>query len=147
VLGWFGAIVLMIGFVISLWNTAWADPLGALVRGGFMVPVGAGIMAAAVMNRLLETGRTSVNRVALGQNGRQMGECLHRLIRRPSQTQTLEWIQGATGWDEALLLRLLAELRDSGELVEELDHDTGHFYYYMIDRATLNLDSRLENLR
>lgn len=146
ILGWLGAGVSIIGFTLAVWGTAWEHPISALLRGGFLVPVGAGLIAAAVLKRLLEKNAISINRLALDEQGEPVADRVRKLLTRPDQNQTVEWLQERTGWPESTLVRVLAVLRERGELAEELNEDSGDFYYYTVRRVSRDLDSRLDEI-
>jgi hypothetical protein len=144
--GWAGATTAIAGFMIAILNTAWEDPVLAIIRGGFLVPLGAGLIGLGLAKAYLERNVNELDRLAIGP---EVDELLHRLralLAPGSRHQTVEWIQGRFGVREEVVARLLAILRGRGELSEELDPDNGEFYYCIVRTDPRDLDERLATI-
>jgi len=142
-LGLIGAAVSIAGVVIAVASGPWTDPVGAVVRGGFLVPLGAGLFGLALAKAYLERNAGAVDRLAVGPAVDDMLRQLKELLAPGSSQQTVEWIQRMTQLPEPTVVRLLSILRDRGELSEELDSDNGEFFYRITRSDPLDLDTRL----
>ena len=104
-------------------------PIAFLTRGIVLIPMGVGVAVLGALKR--GAGRTplspSVERadIATEDNVRT----LTRLLATHDRTHTVEWIISRLGWHHDDVVRALAWLRDRDELAEELDPDSGQFYY------------------
>lgn len=146
VIGWSGALLGGLGFILGLAGGAWQDPIGATLRGGFLLPIGTGLIAAAILKRMLEQGTVRVSQLTLGDEAEEMAAALRPMLAAPLKHQTIEWLGKRTGWTERTIVTLLEHFRANGELEEELDNDSGEFYYYFVRRAPENLDARIANI-
>jgi len=146
VLGWLGALFALAGFAIAVWSGAWQNPIGALLRGGFLIPIGVGVMGAAILKQMLERGDFPVDSIALGDEANEMFRAIKPLLAKPLRHQTVEWLAQRTSMPSDVVVRLLGGLRHSGELEEELDTDTGHYYYYLVQHDSRDLDARLDDI-
>lgn len=135
------------GTVINLALRAWTDPVGALTSGGVLAPLGVGVLVLGVLREYLRARPDVRHRAALGDAPDAHLDRLRELLREPGPHQTIPWITRATGWDEGAVLHALALLRSSGELLEEIDFDSGEFYYMAqptpLTASPANLDTRL----
>jgi hypothetical protein len=127
-------------------NTAWEDPVGAIIRGGFLVPIGASLMGLGLVKSYVERNASAVDRLAVGPGVDGLLDRLRALLAPGSRHQTIEWIQGRVGLSEEMVVRLLAILRSRGELWEELDPDNGEFYYRIARTDPRDLDERLATI-
>lgn len=104
-------------------------PVAFLTRGIVLTPVGIGLAVLGVLK--WSAGRTlqspSVERADIATE--DSVRTLIRLLTAHDRTHTVEWIISRLGWHHDDVVRALAWLRDRGELAEELDPDSGHFYY------------------
>jgi len=146
VLGWLGTALVVAGLVVALATAAWQDPVSAILRGGFLIPIGAGLLAAAFLKQKMRVGTFDVNLLALGSTGEQTVERVRSVLKLDGKHQTVEWIEQQTGLDETKVIRALAILRDRQELLEELDPDSGDFYYHLARRDPEDLNSRLASI-
>jgi len=74
---------------------------------------------------------------------------LRPLLREANPEQTIEWITQRSGLPEAAVVRTLAFMRDRREIEEELNTETGEWYYstpLALPAASLHLDERLAAL-
>jgi hypothetical protein len=124
-----GLAVAAVGTAINVALEAWNNPVGALVGGGVLAPVGVGLLVLGAAREYLRARPEVVHRAALGDNPDPYLARLRGLLSTPAPHQTVAWITRGTGWDEATALHALALLRCSGELLEEVDLETGDFYY------------------
>lgn len=145
-IGWVGSAVTIAGLALAAWNEAWLDPIGAILRGGVLVPLGAGLMGAALLKRSLERGTLRVDRLALGDGADAMVRTVRPLLTRPLRHQTVEWLEARTGWPESTVVSLLGLMREHGELTEEFDDESGNFYYHLARRESRDLDSRRDTI-
>jgi hypothetical protein len=126
---------------------AWVDPLGALVRGGALVPLGLAVMGLAAIKRFL--ARRSDLRHAASLRGlpHPYLQVMRTRLAAPTHGRaTVESLMRSTGWTEAEVVHTLALLRDGGEASEELDLETGEFYYIAQRPPSRDLSSRLGEL-
>lgn len=83
---------------------------------------------------------------------RELGEHAARLrplLSEARPEQTVEWIVERTKLSEATVVRTLAFMRDRHEVTEELNTETGEWYYgsaLSLPAASLHLDERLAAL-
>ncbi len=141
----------------------------ALVGGGAALAIGAGVAlgltGAGGLVPLLFTGvgaivlgvmkRWAVNRrTAARARGRDRELSLHADRLRPllvgaSTDQTVEWLVEKSGLPEASVVRTLALMRARHEVSEELNVDTGEWYYSSASALPVlprDLDDRLAAL-
>jgi hypothetical protein len=148
VLGVAGAASAVVGMAINAWFSAWSDPFGALLNGGFLAPVGFGLVALGAAKHF--AGRPAVrHRAALGGDPEPYIARLAPLLALPRPRQTIEWIGRQTGWPEETVVHALALLRERGQVQEELDLDTGEFYYVhtpLPSPGPRDLDTRLGDI-
>jgi len=74
---------------------------------------------------------------------------LRPLLSETRPEQTVEWIVERSGLPEVAVVRTLALMRDRHEIVEELNTDTGEWYYgpgLALPAASRALDDRLAEL-
>lgn len=65
------------------------------------------------------------------QEYRSNTRLLKTLLKDPKPEQTIEWIVAKTGWSEAVVVKTLSWLSKRGALQEEVDLQTGDWYYYI----------------
>jgi hypothetical protein len=143
-----GAVLAVAGAAANMLYAAWADPVGALVHGGFLAPVGVGAIGAGVVKAWMRRNPAVRYRAELGHGAEQFISTLRPLLSIADPRNTVAHIAARTGWPEQRVVASLALLRERGELREELDLDTGQFFYQTVPNlpAPRNLDSRLGDL-
>jgi hypothetical protein len=145
-LGWAGAVFVIAGFSMAVAASAWDDPIRAIIRGGFLVPLGAALIGAGLAKAYLERNANEIDRVAVGPSVDEFLDRVRALLAPGSKQQTVEWIRDRAGLPETTVIRLLAILRGRGELSEELDPDGGEFYYRIVRTDPRDLDERLATI-
>jgi hypothetical protein len=99
--------------------------------------------------------RRAVHRQAAARaraDERELGEHAARLrplLGEAKPEQTVEWIVERSGLPEATVVRTLAFMRDRHDVTEELNTETGEWYYgatLSLPAATRHLDERLAAL-
>lgn len=145
-----GLAAAAVGTAINLVLGAWNDPLGVLMRGGLLAPLGMGIMVLGAAKQYLRRKPETRHRAALGGNADRYLDTLRQLLGQAAPHQTIGWIRQRTGWAEADVVHALALLRTRGELLEEIDLESGEFYYVAqpqpLTLGPADLDTRLGNL-
>jgi len=138
----------VVGAAVNAWFGAWSDPVGALLHGGFLAPVGFGLVVLGAAKHF--AGRPAVrHQAALGVDPEPYVARLGTLLALPRPQQTIEWISRQTGWTEETVVHALALLRERGQVQEELDLETGEFYYVhtpLPSPGPRDLDTRLGDL-
>lgn len=136
-----GIMVLLVAVVCAL----------AQVPGLFLAPIGVGLMVVATMKRraleLAAAGRAREGERELAEHGK----AITGQLRGHGSEQTVEWLMERTKLPESTIVRTLASLRARGEITEELDTDTGNWFYTATARALApparDLDARLAALQ
>lgn len=145
-----GLAAVIAGTVVNVVLGAWNDPLGVLVRGGILAPLGVGIVMLGAAKQYLRRKPEVRHRAALGADADRYLDTLRQILAQPSPQQTIGWIGQRTGWPEADVVHALALLRTRGELLEEIDLESGEFYYVAqpqpLTLGPADLDTRLGNL-
>lgn len=142
-----GGVLTAAGTIANILLRAMDDPFGALVQGGFLAPVGAGLLAAGIAKAYLARRPDLRHAASLGPDSARYVDELSALLRRPDVGQTVPWIVQRSGWPEDRVLRTLALMRSRGLVVEDLDTDTGEFFYFVEPSpAPRSLDTRLGEL-
>lgn len=142
-----GLVCAAFGTAANVLLAAWDDPLRALLGGGFLAPLGVALLALAGAKALLRARPDARHRAALA-NPAPFLNTLRQLLARDREEQTVDWIRARTGWTDEQVVHALALLRASDELREELDLETGQFYYVAqpIPIGPRDLDTRLGQL-
>jgi hypothetical protein len=145
-----GVVVAIAGTIINVALGAWNNPIGALMGGGVLAPLGIGIAVLGAAGEYLRRRPHLRHRAALVGDPQTYLATLRQLLAHSRPDQTVPWIVHRTGWSEGTVVHALALLRSSGELLEELDLDTGEFYYVVptnpFTLAPADLDTRLGTL-
>jgi hypothetical protein len=143
-----GGILAVVGTVVNVMLAAWNDPLGALMHGGILAPLGAGVVVAGVAKAWIRHRPRIRHAAALGGEAEPYLLTLRRILVGPDTRHTIAWIAGQTGWADESIVHALALLRDRGELLEELDLERGEFYYQAVQPspAPRSLDVRVGDL-
>lgn len=121
------------GTVLNLAHAAWQDPLGALLGGGFLLPLGLGAAAFGWLKRQVERRPTLALRAAIGDDARRREAALLRRIERGDQEQTVDALARSTGWERDTLRRTLDVLLHEQRIVEDVNLDTGDIHYIVRD--------------
>jgi hypothetical protein len=124
-----GIACMAAGTAINVMLSAWTNPAAALLGGGVLAPVGAGLLVAGAAKRFILRRAHLRHRAALGREWQRHRDTLRTLLSGTDPRQTVEWIAARTGWPEAAVLHTLALLREEGALTEELDTTSGAFHY------------------
>jgi hypothetical protein len=120
------------------------DPLTFVLRGAALLPVGIALT-------LLGTLKGWIGRAGAGWTTESTEpvearlERLGHLLAEYDRTNTVANIARRLGWSEPDVVRALAWLRERNELLEELDTDTGNFYYVATPRSR-DLAARIRHL-
>ncbi len=123
-----------------------------MIHGGFAIPIGLGATAIGIAKRHVAISRANVQKghaeAAIAQDAAKV----RLLIAQARSHQTVPWIAGQSQLSEAATIRALAWLRDRKALVEELDVETGEWFYCASSPnqelgTGSDLDARLEALR
>jgi hypothetical protein len=104
------------------------EPVAFLTRWTALIPLGIGVAVLGALK--YGAGRTlssTVERADIASDDDV--RTLTRLLGAHDRTHTVEWIIARLGWHHDDVVRALAWLRDRDELAEELDSDSGQFYY------------------
>jgi hypothetical protein len=141
-----GVALVAVGTVVNVAVGVLTDPFTALLRGGVLAPLGVGLLVLGAFKAYLG-GRTHAILSASLEGGfeRYLAR-LRPLLQGEPGTCTVAALAGTTGWPEPTVVRALALLRERGEVAEELDLDTGEFYYTTRTLPPRDLDSRLGEL-
>ena len=146
VLAFAGLAMIVAGTAVSLVVGLLADPFTALLRGGVLAPVGLGLVGLAVLKRFTAGPGAAALAATLPGGGEEHVRRLRPLLAGNSAATTVAALARATGWTESAVVRVLALMRQRGEVAEELDLDTGQFYYTTLTLPPRDLDSRLGEL-
>jgi len=143
-----GGVLVLVGSVVNVALAAWSDPVGALVHGGILAPLGAGMIGSGATKAWIRRRPRIRHSAALGGDAEPYLSALRRLLEGADPRHTVPWIAARTGWAEETIVHALALLRDRGELVEELDLDRGEFYYQAVhpSPAPRSLEARVGDL-
>jgi hypothetical protein len=143
-----GGVLTVAGTVVNVALAAWNDPLGALVHGGILAPMGVGLVVAGAVKGWVRRRPRIRHAAALGADAEPYLATLRRLLAGADAGHTLAWITSQTGWADETAVHALALLRDRGELREELDLERGDFYYQAVhpSPAPRSLDARVGDL-
>ena len=144
-----GAIGMAAGSLLLLFASAPHDLISFAFHGGLLVTAGAGVAGLGALKQLaMSRARARETAQAEAELGPLIDQ-LRGLLHEPHKTQTVEWIAGALGAGEAKAVRALAHMRRTGELREDLNVDSGEYFYYLEapEPARLRgLDDRLADL-
>jgi hypothetical protein len=141
-----GAGMIAAGTAVNLVVGVLSDPVRALLYGGVLAPLGVGLLGLA----LLKAWASRLSPVALAASFEGGPEryiaTLRPLLHGGPEACTVAALARTTGWSEPTVVRTLALMRERGEVAEELDFDTGQFYYTTGTLPPRDLDSRLGQL-
>mgnify|MGYP001328446391 CR=1 FL=1 len=138
------AIAVGSSLLVLLWPGP--DPLGFVLRGGIVVLGGLGLVALAALQPLLKGAVQAEQRARYAE----ARERIRPLVAQRAAHQTVEWLSAHARLTEPEVVGALLTLRADGELVEELDLETGQFYYALASSAAAqsseNLDARAQRI-
>jgi len=128
------------------------DVVTYVFGGGLLVSIGGALAGLGVLKRLAK--RRAKERRIREEDAvvAPVVERLRALLREANAEQSVAWIARQTALAEPIVVRALARLRESGELREELNEQTGDWYYVHVPgeppppRAR-DLDSRLDEIQ
>lgn len=141
-----GVGMIAAGTAVNIVVGVLADPFTALLRGGVLAPLGVGLFGLAMLKGYVGRRRTVVLAAALEGDPEAYVARLRPLLQGGARTCTVPALARTTGWSEQTVVRALALMRERGEAAEELDFDTGQFYYTTPTLPPRDLDSRLGEL-
>ena len=138
------AIAVGSSLLVLLWPGP--DPLGFALRGGLIVLGGLGLVALAALQPLLRKVVQAEQRALYAQ----ARDKIRPLVAKRAAHQTVEWLSAHARLTEPEVVGALLTLRADGELIEELDLETGQFYYALAPTAAIqsseNLDARAQRI-
>jgi hypothetical protein len=135
-----GGLAIAAAAVVAATQAVTAAPL--LVSGVGAIVVGL-LKRRALRRRAAARARAEAEE--LGDHASR----LRPLLGEAKAEQTIEWITERSGLAEAAVVRTLVFMRDRGEIVEELNTETGEWYYgspLALPAAPRALDERLAAL-
>lgn len=141
-----GVVLAAAGTVVNAVVGVTADPFGALVRGGVLAPLGFGVTCVALLKAYLARRPDIPLAAALGGDPEGYVERLRPLLHGEPLLRTVPALAGRAGWPESTVVRVLALMRERGEVEEDVDLDTGEFCYAIASFPPRNLDARLGTL-
>jgi hypothetical protein len=139
-----GAGIAVLGAVAPLVLGATSTVLSWLAHGGFLLPAGASTAMVGLLKAYLDGRAAAMKRAAVDNAAFEDGRSIQALLRPDGTHQTVEWIAAQTRLPEARVVAALLQLRDLGELEEELDVESGEWFYRPVptSAASLTLDER-----
>jgi hypothetical protein len=140
-----GAVAASAGTAVNVLFSVWTDPAAALLHGGFLAPLGAGVAALGLMRAYATRKPEAVMAAALGGDPEPYLRKLRPILASGEGRATVQWLVSRTGWSEREVEHALGLLRHRGEISEELDYDTGQFHYVAQLPPPRDLTSRLGN--
>ena len=141
-----GAGMIAAGTAVNVIVGVLSDPFTALLRGGVLAPLGVGLLGLALLKGYVGRRGTMVLAASLEGDPEAYFARLRPLLRGSARACTVPALAGITGWSEPTVVRVLALMRERGEAAEELDFDTGQFFYTTHTLPPRDLDSRLGEL-
>ena len=141
-----GAAMLAAGTAVNVLVGVFSDPLTALARGGILAPLGFGMLVLAGLTTVLRRRPAAELVSALGGDVDGHVARLRPLLDAVPAACTVAALATRAGWPEPTVVRVLALMRERGEVSEELDLDTGQFYYTTRTLPPRDLQSRLATL-
>jgi hypothetical protein len=140
-----GCITAAVGILGAVLTWPPDDITDYVLHGSFLIPLGLGV---ALIGWLKAVHRDSLNRIDPGSADETTEEYiaeLGALLRHEDPSHTVEWVQRELGWKPVDVVTTLAWLRERGELREEIDIDSGHYYYVATTPPARDLDARLRS--
>jgi hypothetical protein len=148
-LGIAGAVVALAGLGLTLRPGAPPGIAGFVLGGGALIPFGVGLLVLAVLKRRALAQQAAQLRIAAERRLEPVLAQVRQALAGEGRDHTFEWIVARTRALEADVARALGLLRDRRQVLEELDTDTGDFYYVLAapePPAGGSLDDRLRAL-
>jgi len=142
---WTGAALIGGGATLFCVTSGPLDVFAMVTRGGVLMSAGLALLAYGWLAGRIVAARKSDARRKRESEEAPYADAVSGLIRQPAAHQTVEWIAEQSGLSAAQVVRALALLRRRGELVEDLNAETGDFHYWMTGPSR-SLDSRLRML-
>lgn len=147
----FGGGLAAVGAALLVLGPAVDGVLAFVFGGGLFLTAGGGAAAAGLLltwsarERATEALRSEEAALAAGVAR------LRSILRGAGADQTYERLVKRSGLSESMVVRSLRALRDSGELIEDLNTETGDFFYALqpVERpvvAPRNLEDRIGEL-
>lgn len=140
-----GCIASAIGILGAVLSWPPNDIADYVRHGLFLIPLGVGV---ALLGWLKAVHRDSLNKIDAESADETTEEYiaeLGALLRLEDPGHTVEWLQRELGWRPVDVVTTLAWLRERGELREEIDIDSGHYYYVATTPPAQDLDARLRS--
>lgn len=120
------------------------DPITFVQRGAALLPMGIALTLLGALKGWI--GRAGAGWATESTEPVEARlERLGHLLAEYDRTNTVATIARRLGWSEPDVVRALAWLRERDELLEELDTDTGNFYYVATPRSR-DLAARIRHL-
>lgn len=113
------------------------------------LPFGAGLLALGALKRAEERRELRAARL---RDEAELAPHLDRVrgaLSEPKPEQTIEWLAARLRLPEATVVRVLDRLRKQGEIEEELNTDSGEWYYFTrraLGAGHSDLDARMAAL-
>ncbi len=142
-----GGVLTAAGTVINVVQGVLENPVAAFLHGGVLAPLGAGLLAVGVAKAYLARRPELRYAASLGSEADAYIADLRVLLGRRDTRQTIGWITERSGWPEARVLCVLALMRSRDMITEDLDPQTGEFFYFTESLPVpRDLDTRLGEL-
>lgn len=139
-----GCFASALGIIGTIIGAPLSHPIEILSHGTFLIPSGLGLVVIGILKASHQDSYDRIDAETADQVTEEFISELGELLRVEDKSHTVEWIQTRMGWDQADVVRTLAWLRERGQLREEIDVDSGH-YYYVASARPRDLDTRLRS--
>jgi hypothetical protein len=116
-----------------------------VLHGTFLIPLGLGVALIGWLKAVHQDSLNKIDADAADETTEEYIAELGALLRHEDRSHTVEWVQRELGWRPADVVTTLAWLRERGELREEIDVDSGHYYYVATTPPARDLDARLRS--
>lgn len=137
-----GCIVSALGIIGTVVGRPLGNPIDIFLHGTFLIPIGVGLALVGILKAIHQDSLGQIDAANADEVTEEWIAELGEVLRDEDRSHTVEWIQNKLGWNQADVVRTLAWLRERGELREEIDVDTEHYYYVASPRPR-DLDARL----
>jgi hypothetical protein len=143
-----GLAMMLLGVVAAIFA---GSPSLAVIfaSGGFLLPMGAGVAGLGVFKTRLTRRRRSRDAARIEAEMQPEIERVRATLSEGPIGPTVEEIAQRVSLPQGKVVRALAWLRERGEVLEELNTETGEWFYCLappLERRAKDLDSRLEAL-
>lgn len=139
-----GLVLSAVGLVTTLVGRAPGNISDLILQGAVLIPMGVGVALLGGLKAIHHDTLGAINALDADSVTEEYIAELGNLLRHEDRTHTVEWVQTKLGWSQADVIRTLTWLRERKELREEIDIDTGHYYYVASPRAR-DLDARIRS--